>query len=87
MLYLRLHLLFVCHACLFARFPEYAGTLADAEYVKDQGHASITHDRRTSVQGKPFNCFPSGLTTISWVSLMPSTTNPNCRSSPAGQPC
>ena len=29
----------------------------------------------------PFNCLPSGLTTISWVSLMPSTTSPNCRSS------
>ena len=29
----------------------------------------------------PFNCLPKGLTTISWVSLMPSTTSPNCRSS------
>ena len=29
----------------------------------------------------PFNCLPRGLTTISWVSLMPSTTSPNCRSS------
>ena len=29
----------------------------------------------------PFSCLPRGLTTISWVSLMPSTTRPNCRSS------
>ena len=54
---------------------------ARAQHIQDQGHLAVAHDRGAGRREIPLSCLPSGLTTISSVSLISSTTRPNCRPS------
>ena len=65
---------------MFVKFAHNIRQLSKANHIENQRNSAIAQIVAPAKHRTDFNCLDSGFTTISSVSLISSTTNPNSRS-------